>query len=77
MTIFTDRDLERMASLRTNWRKEFLLEIVRLRHERDIAKTRDRLSSAEAANIRSSADTEAQLRGPRPCVRHPTYLLID
>jgi hypothetical protein len=30
MTIFTDRDLERMASLRVNWRKEFLLEVLRL-----------------------------------------------
>lgn len=56
MTIFTDRDLERMASLRLNWRKEFLLEVVRLREQRDITKSRDRLPSAEAANIRSSAD---------------------
>jgi hypothetical protein len=32
MTIFTDRDLERVASLRLNWRKQFLLEVVRLRH---------------------------------------------
>ena len=41
MTIFTDRDLERVAKLRTNWRQEFLLEVVRLRHERDIAKRRE------------------------------------
>jgi hypothetical protein len=47
MTIFTNRDLERVASLRTNWRKEFLLEVGRLRHERDIAKNRDRLPSAD------------------------------
>jgi hypothetical protein len=26
-----------VASLRMNWRKEFLLEVVRLRHDRDIA----------------------------------------
>ena len=64
MTIFTDRDLQRMASLRTNWRKEFLLEVVRLRHEQDIAKTRDRLSSAEAANIRSSADSRSTTSWP-------------
>ena len=52
MTIFTDRDLERVASLRMNWRKEFLLEVVRLRHEREFANVRDRRPSAEAANIR-------------------------
>lgn len=56
MTIFTDRDLERVANLRMNWRKEFLLEVVRLRHERNSAKNRDRLPPAEAVNIRSSAD---------------------
>jgi hypothetical protein len=71
MTIFTDRDLERMASLRVNWRKEFLLEVLRLRRERNLAKSRDRLPSAEAGNIRSSA--VAQFRGPRSCVRCPTY----
>lgn len=54
MPIFTDRDLERMASLQMNWRKEFLREVVRLRQERNIAKNRDHLPSA--ANIRSSAD---------------------
>jgi hypothetical protein len=64
MTIFTNRELERVASLRMNWRKEFLLEVVRLRHERDIAKTRDRLSSAEAANIRSSADNRSTTSWP-------------
>ncbi len=56
MTIFTDRDLERVASLQMNWRKEFLREVVRLRQERNIAKNRERLRSAAAANIRSSAD---------------------
>ena len=55
MTIFTDRDLERVASLRTNWRKEFLREVVRLRQEQDLVKTRGRLPTAEAANVRSSA----------------------
>jgi hypothetical protein len=64
MTIFTNRDLERMASLRTNWRKEFLLEVVRLRQERDIAKTRDLLLSAEADNIRSYADNRSPISGP-------------
>jgi hypothetical protein len=58
MTIFTDRDLERVASLRMNWRRAFLLELARLRQERDIEKTRDRLPSAEAANIRPSADSK-------------------
>jgi hypothetical protein len=53
MTIFTDRDLERVASLRMNWRKEFLLEVVRLRQERETAKTRDRLPSAD--NSRSTS----------------------
>ena len=56
MTIFTDRDLERVASLRLNWRKQFLLEVVRLRHARDIAKNLDRLPSTQAINFRSSAD---------------------
>ena len=65
MTIFTNRDLERIASLRTNWRKEFLLEVVRLRQERDIAKTRDLLLSAEAANIRSYADNKRPISGPQ------------
>jgi hypothetical protein len=51
MTIFTNRDLERMASLRLNWRKEFLREVVRLRQEREIARNRDRLPSTEAANV--------------------------
>jgi hypothetical protein len=64
MTIFTDRDLERVASLRMNWRKEFLREVVRLRQERDIAKTRDLLLSAEAANIRSCADNRRPISGP-------------
>ena len=56
MTIFTNRELERVASLRMNWRKEFLLEVVRLRHQRNSAKNRDRLPPAEAVDIRSSAD---------------------
>jgi hypothetical protein len=64
MTIFTDRDLQRVASLRMNWRKEFLLEVIRLRQERDIAKNRDRLPSAEAANIRSSADSRSTTSWP-------------
>jgi hypothetical protein len=59
MTIFTDRDLERVANLRMNWRKEFLLEVVRLRHEQNSANNRDRLPPAEAVNIRSSADNES------------------
>ena len=70
MTIFTNRDLERIASLRTNWRKEFLLEVVRLRQERHIAKSRDRLPSAEAANIR--IDNRSTTSWPRPCDRCPT-----
>jgi hypothetical protein len=64
MTIFTNRDLERVASLRMNWRKEFLLEVVRLRHERNIAKTRDRPPSTEAANIRSSLDNRSTTSWP-------------
>ena len=56
MTIFTDRDLERVASLRMNWRKEFLLEAGRLRQERDFANNLARRPSAEAINFRSSAD---------------------
>jgi hypothetical protein len=64
MTIFTNRDLERVASLRMNWRKEFLLEVVRLRRERDIAKNRDRLPSAAAANTRSSADNRSTTSWP-------------
>jgi hypothetical protein len=56
--------------LRTNWRKEFLLEVVRLRQERHIAKTRDRLPSAEAANIR--VDNRSTTSWPRPCDRCPT-----
>jgi hypothetical protein len=48
MSIFTDRDLERLASLRTNWRKEFLSEIVRLRQERDIVGNSDHGPSTEA-----------------------------
>ena len=64
MTIFTDRDLERMASLRVNWRKEFLLEVLRLRRERNLAKSRDRLPSAEAGNIRSSANNRRSTSWP-------------
>jgi hypothetical protein len=45
-----------MASLRANWRTEFLREVVRLRQERDFAKNRDRPPSTDAANIRSPAD---------------------
>ena len=52
MTIFTNRELERVASLRMNWRKEFLLELVRLRHERD------------AVNIRPSADNSRTTSWP-------------
>ena len=69
MMIFTDRDLERVASLRMNWRKEFLLEVVRLRNERGIAKIRDRLPSAAAAiDIRSSADNRSTTSWPAPLV---------
>lgn len=64
MTIFTDRDLERVASLRMNWRRAFLLELARLRQERDIEKNRDRLPSAEAANIRPSADSKRTISWP-------------
>lgn len=64
MTIFTNRDLERVASLRMNWRKEFLLEVVRLRRERDIAKARDRLRSTAAANICSPADSGSTTSWP-------------
>jgi hypothetical protein len=77
MTIFTNRELERVASLRMNWRKEFLLEVVRLWQEPDIARPRDRLPSAKAANIRSSADNRSTTSCPRPYDRHPTYLVID
>jgi hypothetical protein len=67
MTIFTNRDLERMASLQMNWRKEFLLEVARLRQERNIVKTPDLLLSAEPANIRSSADNRSPTsRAPTP-----------
>jgi hypothetical protein len=67
MTIFTDRDLERVASLRMNWRREFLLEVVRLRQEREIAEKRDRLPSAKVANIQSSADNKSPTsRAPTP-----------
>ena len=65
MTIFTDRDLERVASLRMNWRKEFLLEVVRLRQEREIAKSRNRLPSAETVNIRSAANNARTTSWPR------------
>jgi hypothetical protein len=64
MTIFTNRDLERVASLRMNWRKEFLREVVRLRRERDIAKARDQLRSTAAANILSSADNGSTTSSP-------------
>ena len=37
MTIFANRDLERVASLRMTWRKEFLPEVLRLRRERFVA----------------------------------------
>lgn len=64
MTIFTNRDLEQMASLRLNWRKEFLREVVRLRHERDIARNRDRLPSTGTADARSSADNSRPTSWP-------------
>jgi hypothetical protein len=64
ITIFTNRDLERVASLRMNWRKEFLREVVRLRRERDIAKARDQLRSTAAANILSSADNGSTTSSP-------------
>jgi hypothetical protein len=75
MTIFTDRDLERVASLRMNWRRAFLLELARLRQERDIEKTWDRLPSAEAANIRPSADSKRTISWP--AISRPTDRLIS
>lgn len=53
MTVFTDRDLERVAKLQTTWRQEFLLEVVRLRHERDIAKRRKADAGPSSADNRS------------------------
>jgi hypothetical protein len=53
MTIFTDRDLERVANLQANWRQEFLLEVVRLRHERDIAERRETDAGRSSADSRS------------------------
>jgi hypothetical protein len=68
MTVFTDRDLERVAKLQTNWRQEFLLEVVRLRHERDIAKRR------QADARPSSVDTRSPTMWPavaRPEIEPP------
>ena len=59
MSIFTDRDLERLASLRTRWRKEFLTEIVRLRRERDIGGSSDRGPSTEAVGPGSGIRQQA------------------
>lgn len=58
MTVFTDRDLERVANLQANWREVFLLEVVRLRHARDIAKRR------EADPTRPSADNRSPTMWP-------------
>ena len=49
MTIFSNRDLERMAVLQANWRKELLLELVRLRKERHSDKLWDLPTPTEAA----------------------------
>ena len=71
MTIFTDRDLERVASLRMNWRKEFLLEAGRLLQEWDFANNLARRRSAEAINFRSFADHSRTTPGPvlsRPAI---------
>ena len=51
MTIFTDRDLECVASLRMNWRKEFLLEVVRLRHEREAGQNAGRPRRMDKARL--------------------------
>ena len=68
MTIFSNRDLERVANLQANWRQEFLLEVVRLRHERDIIRSR------EADARRSSTDNRSPTMwppAPRPAIGPP------
>lgn len=64
MTIFTDRDLERVASLRMNWRREFLLEVVRLRQQREVAIRRARLPSAAADDVRFAAECDRATSSP-------------
>lgn len=49
MTIFTDRDLECVASLQANWRTKFLLEVVRLRRQRETGANADRRPATEKA----------------------------
>lgn len=51
MTIFTDRDLECVASLQANWRKEFLREVVRLQHQRKAGTNADRRPAMEKARL--------------------------
>lgn len=69
MTIFTDRDLERVASLRTNWRREFLLEVVRLRRQREVAIRRARLPSATADDVRFAAECDRPAASPTVAIR--------
>jgi hypothetical protein len=66
MTIFTNRELERVASLRMNWRKEFLLEVVRtsqISQDPGIACHRRKRPIFDLPPI-----TEAQLRAPGPMI---------
>lgn len=63
MAVCTDRDLEPVAKLRSNWRQEFLLEAVRLWHERDIAKRREAFARHSSADNRSPTMWPA---APRP-----------
>ena len=74
MTVLTNRDLERMASLRMNWRREFLREVVRLRHERQIAKSRDHIQATEPPILVSQAITGCE--APTLC-RAPNLLIND
>lgn len=73
MTVFTDRDLERVAKLQANWREVFLREVVRLRHERDIAKRRETDTTRPSADNRSPTMWPAT---PRPDIGQPHNLLI-
>jgi hypothetical protein len=74
MTVFTNRDLERVASLRMNWRREFLREVVRLRHERHIAKSRDHIQATEPPILVSQPGTGYE--APTLC-RAPDLLIND
>lgn len=60
MTIFSNRDLEKIANLQANWRKELLFEFVRLRKDRLSTVRCDLPASAEATDSRPCADDTSQ-----------------